>query len=607
MKFIALPIAARRTPRSLEVKAPSLNAGWPNRFVVAIPTPMPVSSSASLKRATILSFSACGDAPAGSGRRRAAMTPHAPSSASLCTESTGSIHVARRPAERVAAGVADGPQAEGEPVLGARAPPGRSDPGWRSSGVSCWLPAKPGRAPGSAPAAHGTGRSTLKQARPRSACARTPRPPRARRPRARRPRRRAAPRRRPRPPRPRAARAGSRARTRRSAATARCARRRRTRGRARRRRRGRTSRAGRRPRPRARARDQRAAVVADLQAGERAARVRVGVRGALAGQVRQERQALGARAPSARPRPSARGTSPPTMPRSHGQRAGGGQHHAHLVPGAGNGVAEGVDARLRVGAVLGQRGEDDAGGAHGDRQRPGPVDADAEPARGLVARAGRDGDAGRSCGPRPRATRAPSAATPRSISQRVAAPRRSSAAARRRAAACPRRRRRRSPARRSAAAARSPWAASRARCARSSRARACAATASFGAVKPVSARLPVSSTSRSKPTRSSISAHSAPVRWSFQRIAGRIGRSEASSVTSPCIWPESPIPATPSVSPSSACSVASHQSSGFCSDQPGLGCRERVRDLAALEHLAVLGDRDDFHRGGADVDPDGHA
>ena len=72
---------------------------------------------------------------------------------------------------------------------------------------------------------------------------------------------------------------------------------------------------------------------------------------------------------------------------------------------------------------------------------------------------------------------------------------------------------------------------------------------SFGAVKPVSARLPVSSISRSRPTRSSISAHSAPVRWSFQRIAGRSTRSCASSATRPCIWPESPIAAgsTPSV------------------------------------------------------------
>src|SRR3954467_10737816 len=49
MKRIALPIAARRTPRSLEVNAPSLNAGCPNKFVVAIPTPRPVASNAVLR------------------------------------------------------------------------------------------------------------------------------------------------------------------------------------------------------------------------------------------------------------------------------------------------------------------------------------------------------------------------------------------------------------------------------------------------------------------------------------------------------------------------------------------------------------------------------
>ena len=47
---------------------------------------------------------------------------------------------------------------------------------------------------------------------------------------------------------------------------------------------------------------------------------------------------------------------------------------------------------------------------------------------------------------------------------------------------------------------------------------------SFGAVKPVSARLPVSWIRRSSPTRSSISAHSAAVRWSFQSSAGRTTR-----------------------------------------------------------------------------------
>ena len=97
---------------------------------------------------------------------------------------------------------------------------------------------------------------------------------------------------------------------------------------------------------------------------------------------------------------------------------------------------------------------------------------------------------------------------------------------------------------------------------------------SFGAVNPVSARLPVSEISRSSPIVRSISAHSAAVRWSFHRIAGRSTRSSASSATSPCIWPESPIPAggpaAPRSSPSTR-SLAVHQSSGSCSAHPGCG------------------------------------
>jgi hypothetical protein len=45
----------------LDVNAPSLNAGWVNRLVVAMPTPRPVSSSALLKRATMRSRSAADD------------------------------------------------------------------------------------------------------------------------------------------------------------------------------------------------------------------------------------------------------------------------------------------------------------------------------------------------------------------------------------------------------------------------------------------------------------------------------------------------------------------------------------------------------------------
>ena len=43
---------------------------------------------------------------------------------------------------------------------------------------------------------------------------------------------------------------------------------------------------------------ERAAIVAQREAGERAANVRIGVRGALALQVRREQQALGARLPA---------------------------------------------------------------------------------------------------------------------------------------------------------------------------------------------------------------------------------------------------------------------------------------------------------------------
>src|SRR4051812_19682258 len=90
MKRIALPMAARRTRRSLEVNAPSLNAGCPNRFVVAIPTPSPVASNAALKRAMMRSRSA-GEASSGIRSSSCSETPQAPNSASLCTESTGSI------------------------------------------------------------------------------------------------------------------------------------------------------------------------------------------------------------------------------------------------------------------------------------------------------------------------------------------------------------------------------------------------------------------------------------------------------------------------------------------------------------------------------------
>ncbi len=101
---------------------------------------------------------------------------------------------------------------------------------------------------------------------------------------------------------------------------------------------------------------------------------------------------------------------------------------------------------------------------------------------------------------------------------------------------------------------------------------------SFGAVKPVRASLPVIRMSRSGPTAWRIASHSAPVRWSFHRIAGRSTAPASSSSTAPCIWPVRPMawmsdPATP-VDPMTdriAVTAPSHQRPGSCSLQSGRG------------------------------------
>jgi hypothetical protein len=54
-------------------------------------------------------------------------------------------------------------------------------------------------------------------------------------------------------------------------------------------------------------------------------------------------------------------------------------------------------------------------------------------------------------------------------------------------------------------------------------------------VNPVSASLPVIAMSRSGPTARRMASHSAPVRWSFHRIAGRSTSPLESSSTAPCI------------------------------------------------------------------------
>ena len=136
-------------------------------------------------------------------------------------------------------------------------------------------------------------------------------------------------------------------------------------------------------------------LVADRQPDERAARQRIRVGAALAGEVGEEQQAAAA---------GRRGRSlvdeRPEL-RSRGQRvaepaqaAGGRQHHGHHVPAPGHRVAEGVDPAGRLHERRRRRRERHAGGPERKRHdalvhRPGP-----DSIRGLVAAAGNDRSAG---------------------------------------------------------------------------------------------------------------------------------------------------------------------------------------------------------------------
>ncbi len=105
----------------------------------------------------------------------------------------------------------------------------------------------------------------------------------------------------------------------------------------------------------------------------------------------------------------------------------------------------------------------------------------------------------------------------------------------------------------------------------------CFTHSSFGAVNPGMAMLPARAVRSG--SRRCISAHSAPLRPSFHRIAGRSTRPAPSSSVAPCICPDSPIPASAFQSASLAAaraaaiaaSVPCHQSSGSCSDHSGCG------------------------------------
>ena len=112
-------IAQRRTAGSFAVNAPSLNTGFEKRLVVAIGTLMPVLSSARRNRFRICSRSAGVD-PGGTRSSSWKLTPYAPSSARWCTESTGSSGGRVSLPNGVTTPVADGPEAEGEMVVGLR-------------------------------------------------------------------------------------------------------------------------------------------------------------------------------------------------------------------------------------------------------------------------------------------------------------------------------------------------------------------------------------------------------------------------------------------------------------------------------------------------------
>ena len=94
---------------------------------------------------------------------------------------------------------------------------------------------------------------------------------------------------------------------------------------------------------------------------------------------------------------------------------------------------------------------------------------------------------------------------------------------------------------------------------------------------------------RDKGSRRSSSRHSSAERPSFQRMAGRSGRSCASSSVAPCIWPERPTARTLARAaperPLTARTVACHQPSGSCSENPGAG---RLTSSGAAAEAATV-------------------
>ncbi len=84
--------------------------------------------------------------------------------------------------------------------------------------------------------------------------------------------------------------------------------------------------------------------------------------------------------------------------------------------------------------------------------------------------------------------------------------------------------------------------------------------------------------SRSRPTRSVISSHCLPLRWSHQMMERRNTLPALSSITRPCICPERPTPFMSAgstrlslITCSMVAAAALHQSPGSCSAQPFSG------------------------------------
>ena len=109
--------AKRRIWGSLAVNAPSLKMGRQNRFVVTIGTCIPVASSARRNRLTMSWRSATGDA----GRHEIVVVEAHAVGAQVGQSVHGVDGIEGRPdrlPEGVPPGVPDGPEAEGELVLG---------------------------------------------------------------------------------------------------------------------------------------------------------------------------------------------------------------------------------------------------------------------------------------------------------------------------------------------------------------------------------------------------------------------------------------------------------------------------------------------------------